>query len=406
MPRASRQSAAKRELEASAPRVVPGPNSLPDLALQFVPCLEDLAATLGPNIIEDVKSGIKSRLGEETDVRYACINLAGTRTGTIGIWTTKPADFVADLVRSDSLKSVKPLSRGGNCWMYVNANFMKRELKKDFDARPHRLSADGKPDEKGPTHIFEPSLSFELPRTVITSVPGLDERPRPDVKFTLELTDTLKVSNLQIKSDFKSSLDTHTGLLNFLTGAGLILFFPAGIALLVQRIKVGQADPPALKAGIGAAAAQFFVPQILVPGRKKVSLIYDDIQVDKTGLKTAGAQQIDDRSPAVRITGPTNLKIRGQKLVSGKFDAVTTDLRPDLQFRWRVSTGFTSTARRAVIPFLRGSTQPGGSFTRTVRVTVTDADGLTASASQSVRIQVVDAEDEPPKGKSPKPVLL
>jgi hypothetical protein len=335
------------------------------LALQFVPCLEDLAGTLGPNIIEDVKSGLQSRLGEEADVRYGCINLTGTlaRTGTIGIWMTKPADFVDNLVRADSLKFVKPLSRGGNCWLYVNSNFMKRELKKDFDARPHRVTPDGKEDDKGPIHIFEPTLSFELPRTVVTSLPGHDDRPRPDVKFRIVLTDTLKASNFQIKSEFKESLDADTGLLNFLTGAGLIFLFPAGIAFLVQRILVGLADPPPLKGSIGAAAARFFVPRILLPGSKKVSLIYDDIQVDKTGIKTAGAQEIEDRSPAVRITGPASLKIRAQKFASGKFDVVTTDLRPDLKFRWKVSTGFTSTARRTVIQFSRGSTQPGGSFT-------------------------------------------
>jgi hypothetical protein len=110
----------------------------------------------------------------------------------------------------------------------------------------------------------------------------------------------------------------------------------------------------------------------------------------------------------VRLTGPTTIKIR-QKIGSGAFTAVTTDLLPGLKFHWNASSGFTAntTTNRKAIQFSRGSTPPGGSFTRTVRVTVTDADGLTASASKSVRVQVVDPEtdNEPPPGKPPKPDL-
>src|SRR5690349_13267845 len=110
------KSAKKRDPKATAPSAAPVANVLPDLAIQFVPCLEDLAGVLGPNVVADLISGIQSRLGDEADVRYRCLNLTGTlaRTGTIIIWTTKPANFLDNLVRADSFKFVKPLIRGGN----------------------------------------------------------------------------------------------------------------------------------------------------------------------------------------------------------------------------------------------------------------------------------------------------
>jgi hypothetical protein len=401
------KSPKKSDPKARAPRAPAAPNVLPDLAIQFVPCLEDLAGELGPNVVADLTGGIQSQLGDEADVRYRCLNLTGTlaRTGTIAIWTSKPANFLDGLVRADSLKFVKPLIRGGNCWMYVNSNFLERELKKEFDKRPHRLTPGGQADEKGPIHIFTPTLSFDGPAKVVTTIPGLDERPLPDVTFRITLTDTLTVSSRrQIVCETKEGLDVDTGVLNLLTAAGLLTFLPAGIAFLVQRIKAGGAEPPAIKGSVGAVAAQFFGPQILLPAGKKVSFIYDVIQADASGLKTAGAQEIVARSPAVRITGPTNLKIRTQTFTSGTYTIVPTDLRRDFQFKWTVSSGIAATPRaeKTTIRFSRGSTQPGESFTRTVRVTVTDVDGLTASASLTVRVQVVDPEEDPPVGKPTK----
>jgi hypothetical protein len=115
-----------------------------------------------------------------------------------------------------------------------------------------------------------------------------------------------------------------------------------------------------------------------------------------TGLTTRGVQDFIARSPSVRIAGPTKLKVRGQKFAEGSFSTLTFDLRPALKVHWTAHGGIAATpnAEKSVIRFgVPSTTAPGSSFTRTVQVAVTDADGLTASASASVHVEMVDPED-------------
>jgi len=43
--------------------------------------------------------------------------------------------------------------------------------------RRNRIALSSTADPKGPIHIYRPTLSFESPARVVTSIPGLDERP-------------------------------------------------------------------------------------------------------------------------------------------------------------------------------------------------------------------------------------
>jgi hypothetical protein len=136
--------------------------------------------------------------------------------------------------------------------------------------------------------------------------------------------------------------------------------------------------------------------QIMIEGGQKITFFYDAIQADATGLTTRGVHDIIGRSPSVRIAGPTKLKVRGQKFAEGSFSTLTFDLRSALKVHWIVHGGIAATpnAEKLLIRFgVPSTTAPGSSFTRTVEVVVTDSDELTASASASVHIEVVDPED-------------
>jgi hypothetical protein len=70
------------DTDAPPPPPPPPPVSLPELALQFRPCLNELPAPPGFDMEAAVIAAVKEEVGPQADVRYVCAN----RAGGIGIW--------------------------------------------------------------------------------------------------------------------------------------------------------------------------------------------------------------------------------------------------------------------------------------------------------------------------------
>ena len=108
----------------------------------------------------------------------------------------------------------------------------------------------------------------------MTRIGGFDERPWPDVDFTVSITDTLALSAGGVRCDSVTTLDADTSWLNFLTGLFLIVFPPLGAVFLVERIIVGSADAPQLGDGPGCSAAALIFREVMIPRGLKVVFSY------------------------------------------------------------------------------------------------------------------------------------
>jgi hypothetical protein len=383
--------------DGGEPPPPPPPVSVPDLAMQTSPCLPD-AVRAG------VIAAIREALGPNADVRARCLN----QSEHIGIWLRPVVNPNDNDARDRGLQRLSLLQTGETLAFFVNSSLISRTALDAWNQQPKRLNGDGNPDPSGPVHLTSFSLSFESPNRVVTRIGGFDERPWPDVHFTLVLTDTLSLSAGGVECVSVPTLDVDTGWLNFLTGLFLLVLPPLGIVFLVERIIVGAADAPHLGEGPGCGAAAMIFREVLIPGGLKVVASYQRLNVTTGGIFAGGSFVVVPRTPEVFISGPTQLSVpEGTASVLRTFSVRTEDLRPPLQIVWG-GDGFPlhRGAETTGIRFNLGNASAGRVLTQRVSVRVTDADQLAAEADRIVSIHVVPVDDDdfPPICKS-KPWL-
>jgi hypothetical protein len=242
----------------------------------------------------------------------------------------------------------------------------------------------------------------------VTRIGGFDERPWPDVDFTVSITDTLALSAGGVRCDSVTTLDADTSWLNFLTGLFLIVFPPLGAVFLVERIIVGSADAPQLGEGPGCNAAALIFREVMIPRGLKVVFSYQRLNVGSGGIFAGGSFAIVPRTPEVFLTGPTQISVpEGTSSVVRTYGVRTDDLRGSLHIVWSGDgVALNQGAETTAIRFNLGSTSPGHVVTQRVAVRVTDVDGLAAETALIVSIHVVpqDDDDFPPVCKN-KPWL-
>lgn len=384
--------------------------SAPDIALQFRPCLEDIPTEPGFDLEGAVISAIKDSVGGSADVRYEC----GNETGKIGIWLRPSGSEAANQARQRGLDHVNILQPSGeNFAVFVNASYIRGAANDAWDQAPKRLNGDGNPDTGGPIHLTGFEVDFQGPDKIITRIKGFDERPWPDVSFTLNITDTFSVSGADVRVDSKTDLDADTGWIDFLTGLATFLgavinplFFIAAAGFLTERIIIGSADP-GQQSGAGAAAAQQIPKEIYVQGGFKLVCQYSRVNVSTGGVSAGGTVLFVPRIPTVSISGPTQIAVTdGATTVSKTYAIHTDDMRGGLSITW-TGDGFPvhkhdnpTSARFGV-----GNIVPGQSRLEHIQVNVTDVDGLSAQATLGVSIHMTSAEDNIPPVCRVKPWL-
>jgi hypothetical protein len=230
--------------------------------------------------------------------------------------------------RDRGLQRLNLLQVGETVVFFINSSLIYRTAFDAWNQQPRRLNGDGNPDPNGPIHLTSFSVSFESPNRVVTRIGGFDERPWPDVDFTVAITDTLALSAGGVRCDSVTTLDADTSWLNFLTGLFLIVFPPLGAVFLVERIIVGAADAPELGAGPGCSAAAMIFGEIMIPRGLKVVLSYRRLNVGTGGIFAGGSFAIVPRTPEVFLNGPTQISVpEGTSSVVRTYGVRTEDPR-------------------------------------------------------------------------------
>jgi hypothetical protein len=256
----------------------------------------------------------------------------------------------------------------------------------------------------GSTHLQTPRLEFQTPDTIVTIIDGVDEDPTPDVSFTLTIDEKF-LGGPRLSPPWyltTSSLDkdsTWVDLLAFVLTIPLAftpLFAPISAAAWIQAGEVADAGPPSSLQGIGSGvASQLMPPNIPIPGGLKIPIEYSlrenhnvqngvGVEVDGDGMYVGGFLLPPvPREPSVALTGATAVTLHiGGGDVDDTVRAFTTDLRGNLTFAWTVNGRPFHSQDSSITLSFNPSVGPFG--VQHVAVTVTDADGLTASATMQV----------------------
>ncbi len=360
--------------------------SSPDLAFQFRPALEEIDV---PELEEKVISAITAVYGSNADIRYD----GSSGVGIIGIWFRASLSDEDDQARDRGLQAVSILQDAESFAIFINSSYVKAEANRAWQDMPKILNGDFKPDTNGPVHLTSFSVAFQSPDTIITKLGGFDERPWPDVDFVFTIKDIFDVSSAEITVDSSDYLDVDTSVLNLLTGVLLILLPPLGLVFLTENIivRVLEGEQEDYNdGGVGKRIASTLPKEIMIEGGQKLIFLYSRAEISVGGIFGGGVVLPVQRTPSVDIRGPLNLTSdSGSQSVTKKFKAITEDLRGNLRYRWRVNGAPVSTDTKSpYIRFALGDTEPGQVITKTLSLTVTDADGLSASAEEEVKIYI------------------
>jgi hypothetical protein len=383
----------------AASRLPPRP---PQAVLQFEPCFPTPEQRL--EVIRTITAALTDpETDTRPDVRSTCSNeqwLFGRET--LGVWLTPVPlnELLRDAVndaRDRGLAEVDVMPNDvGNGMKFgwsVAAGFIEGVRARIWAMLPKRLNDDGEPDDDGSVHIQALTVRLLEPDRIRTDLTGFYD-VGPNADFRLRTTDTITLEDRKLRHDCVQSLYIDTSAYEWL--AGLITPFvpPLGIALFdeIDRQIAGLQTPNVCDQSLGTLVTQFAPDEVMFEGEQKLSFYHTTFLIDATGVIGQGISAIEPRSPMVSIAGPRNV-IAASRSVTLRFSAVTDDLRATedqrLQYRW-TSDGAVANdrARSTDITFqIPGNIGVGGESAQRVSVRVTDADGMTASRSATIRLR-------------------
>ena len=363
----------------------------PDIALQFLPCLEAIAAP-GVDLKAEVIAAVQSSIPGSGEVLYKCIN----GSGCIGIWMSQKGNAQVETARTAGLSTISLLEgEVGNFAIWVNSSFIRGRAVSAFNAQPNRTNEDGTSNPNGPVHLTGVSVDFVSPNSIVTEISGYDETPWPDVNFTLSITDTFSVSASQVQVQSGTSLDVDQSYINLLLGISAFLatfvspaFYVAALGFFAEGAIIVSTEPGNFGGGAGAAAAQNIPTDILIAGGQKVVFKYNGVAIDAGGMTAFAEMLLMARMPALTMIGPRQISVDpGSSQVTRAFQVDTYDLLSPVSVSWSgAPTANPPTGRFTSATFEYSGLAPGGSVVRELRATATDSDGLSAETTALVEI--------------------
>jgi hypothetical protein len=166
------------------------------------------------------------------------------------------------------------------------------------------------------------------------------------------------------------------------------------IDTILATLMGGAGDlPPTLAlAGPACRVADFLPTQVPVPGTlAKIELTYSRASADGIGgLTFAGALELGGRQPWVSIDGPSEVQVHGEQSVTESYLGLGNDLRPPVTVTWTSPDAIAISGADTVRPTVTWSVAGlavNEWVERSIQLTAVDADGVTATAVQSVIIR-------------------
>jgi hypothetical protein len=373
------------------------PQLTPDLGFQFSPGLAPLRE-------EALLQSLISSLPPGADVRTD----RGEGSTRIAVWLRPTGEPGDDAARSEGLAELALLRSGESFAVRVSAELIRRSVQIAWFQAPQRVDDMGRPQSDGPIHLTNFTVDLQAPDRVVTALAGRDPRHRPDLQFRLVTTDSLKATDGTVHCTSHVRLDAGDCSLNGLGGILQLALPPAGAWFSPQSAVVacGGDEARITAASAGRSVMRLLPREILISGGKKIVLDYHGLEVGPDGLRGGGSWTVAERTPGVSIVFPETVTAEFPDLTCmAQFRLRATDLRPPFREVVWTAGGVVANPRARSTPILfelRGA-RPRQVLQRQVWVQVTDADGLTALARETVAIRVTWNEHEVPRARTGVP---
>lgn len=356
--------------------------STPDLGFQFSPGLDaDREAALLQSLTCSLPPG--------ADVR------ADRREGStrIGVWLRPAGEPEDDSARANGLAGLALVRSGESFAVVVSAESIRRSVQIAWFQAPQRIDDTGKSQPDGPLHLTGFEVELQAPDRIVTVLAGRDPRSRPDLQFRLVTTDILNAVEGGLQCASHVRLDAGDRSLNSLGGVLQLSMPPAGAWFSPQSavVAAGSDETKITAASAGRSLARLLPREILIPWGEKIVLDYRGLEVGPDGVRGGGSWTVATRKPEAAIAAPEAVQAEFPDLTcAAQVRLRTTDLRPPFrEIRW-TSDGVVANPRARSTPILfevRGA-RVRQVLPRRVWVQVIDADGLTATVQETVKIQV------------------
>jgi hypothetical protein len=387
------------------PRPIPQYVSPPDMALQFSQCLGSTFGAFVASTVRDSLVGAMQELDKnhddpppDPDVRHACVN----GKSTIGGWLRPVGSYGTTdtaTARNVGLSQVSLLVNGETFAFNFRPAAIARLVQIRWNDQPRRLDDDGRADPGGDVHltgynVFYQNADYYQRRVVDLAIAGwYDGIQNTDI--AIHIYDFLTVTQygqLQCETyaEARPTETTIDTILASLTGGA------------------GGSLGDVLGKGPGCQIAGRLPRTVLIP-QTALKAVFTYTRVNsyqQSGLTFGGTWAVLDRQPGVSVQGPASLLAEQGQLFSGSFTASPRDMRGPFTVSWTsVNATPVSGTWHATMLWNLPSLAVGSQVTRSLVVTVTDADGITATGVKGVALKrVLDADPISPMCKA-KPWL-
>lgn len=268
---------------------------------------------------------------------------------------------------------------------------------------PKAYDMSGTPSDTGSIQLRSYGVGFVedgvLGKTVVTSALGNIYTPVENASFTLSLRDTFRIVNGAVDCHSHPNLEVTGTLTNLLLTLASIFVDMGGIYESLADF------------GTACELTKDLPRKDLLPGlydigpiaaAMKLSYVYRRVSLNgsRTQLVFGGAANIQFRTPTTSLDGPSLVRDEGPFRAS--YWLKTDDMRPPLTVTWssadatiNASTLVQGTAALAEITWDVNVTL-NQEVTRTLSVSVVDADGLQRGSTKVVRLKRVLNPELPP----------
>jgi hypothetical protein len=375
--------------------------------------------------IEGFVQSVFQRVAPSSFVKATCTH----PIVSIGVWPPLGGNPDCELQsRLRALERLDLLERGENVGFFLHGSLLRSLAARGFEEAPKDYSGNGVASRSGPVHLTGLNVELRDPDTVITRITGFDDRPVPDVGFTLILTDRYRADFGFLVADSERRLDKDDAdvwkvvLTLFSLGMDAAILYPALLWALQGAVRSALSSGGANQAqGVGAQALRLVPQEIPLPGAPDVPVLnplipipgggipipqpnptklviaYRRAQVTGGGLFFGGLATQKPRTARASVQGPARLEIpRRAPSVTASFTIAAADTFGTLAIAWRPAAGLTvarPSSGTTAITFARGGQGPSDPpLRRTLRVRVADQDGFVTELTHVVEL-VVEGSD-------------